>query len=273
MLATLLFSGLILCVQVNAHAVAAPFGGHLASNVSLARRQATFAVHRLPPHPSNFFHRVRAPTTIPPRYGACGTILRDSDNIVALASSYFNQFTPNGNPNRNTLCNRCILATSLATGRSIRVTVQDSCPGGAFRAIDDVGKGRIKVTWTYCDGTPMGSPSPTAPLVVQVTTRWSSPTTTQRIATTITQRSTPRVTTIPARTTIRASLPRTTTSPLRCPPSSQCRTPGEMRCGDAGKRGDFCWCTSPGVWTLKMCARGLACFPNGGQVVCDRPRG
>ncbi|KAI8852917.1 RlpA-like double-psi beta-barrel-protein domain-containing protein-containing protein [Chytridium lagenaria] len=269
MLATLLISGLILCVQVNAHAVA-PFGGHLASNVSLARRQATFAGDGTYYNPAG-------------GYGACGTILRDSDNIVALASSYFNQFTPNGNPNRNTLCNRCILATSLATGRSIRVTVQDSCPGckghdldlseGAFRAIDDVGKGRIKVTWTYCDGTPMGSPSPTAPLVVQVTTRWSSPTTTQRIATTITQRSTPRVTTIPARTTIRASLPRTTTSPLRCPPSSQCRTPGEMRCGDAGKRGDYCWCTSPGVWTLKMCARGLACFPNGGQVVCDRPRG
>ncbi|KAI8840896.1 hypothetical protein BC829DRAFT_364509, partial [Chytridium lagenaria] len=111
-------------------------------------------------------------------FGSCGTSIRDTDYAVALPLSYFSQFTPNGNPNRNPLCGRCILATSATTGRSVRVTVRDSCGGCkgydlditeiAFRQIDDVRRGRVAVSWRFCEqipNTPVPVPAPRPPPV------------------------------------------------------------------------------------------------------------
>lgn len=89
--------------------------------------------------------------------GACGIVNVDTDYIVALSHSLFDQYTPNGNPNRNTLCGKKINAHYQ--GKTVQVTVTDRCEGcayndldfspAAFKQIADQSLGRIKITWEW----------------------------------------------------------------------------------------------------------------------------
>ncbi|KAF7582851.1 Rare lipoprotein A (RlpA)-like double-psi beta-barrel family protein [Clavispora lusitaniae] len=89
--------------------------------------------------------------------GACGTTSTDSDFIVAVSKDLFDQYTPNGNPNHNSLCGKKIEA--FYEGKSVEVTVVDRCEGcaygsldfspAAFRQLADQGLGRIKITWNW----------------------------------------------------------------------------------------------------------------------------
>lgn len=89
--------------------------------------------------------------------GACGITSTDSDFIVAVSKDLFDQYTPNGNPNHNSLCGKKIEA--FYEGKSVEVTVVDRCEGcaygsldfspAAFRQLADQGLGRIKITWNW----------------------------------------------------------------------------------------------------------------------------
>ncbi|KAK0629354.1 RlpA-like double-psi beta-barrel-protein domain-containing protein-containing protein, partial [Bombardia bombarda] len=89
--------------------------------------------------------------------GACGQTNKDSDFIAAVGASRFDQNTPNGNPNKNTLCGKKIKISYK--GKSTTVTVRDRCPGcgyndldlspAAFRALAPQSVGRISGTWVY----------------------------------------------------------------------------------------------------------------------------
>ncbi|KAK7460919.1 DPBB1 domain-containing protein [Stygiomarasmius scandens] len=81
-----------------------------------------------------------------PGLGACGFINTDSDFVVAVSSQIFN----------SGLCNRRMNANYQ--GRSVQVTVVDSCPGcgagdidlspAAFSQLADLSVGRIQpVQW------------------------------------------------------------------------------------------------------------------------------
>ncbi|WPK26611.1 hypothetical protein PUMCH_003969 [Australozyma saopauloensis] len=89
--------------------------------------------------------------------GACGIVNVDTDYIVALSHELFDQYTPGGNPNRNTLCGRKINAQYQ--GKSVQVTVTDRCEAckyydldfspSAFLQLADQSLGRIDITWDW----------------------------------------------------------------------------------------------------------------------------
>lgn len=89
--------------------------------------------------------------------GACGETSVDTDYIVAISHELFDQYTPNGNPNKNTLCGKKIQASY--EGKSVEVTVVDRCEGcayydldfspSAFADIADMDLGRIDITWDW----------------------------------------------------------------------------------------------------------------------------
>lgn len=66
--------------------------------------------------------------------GACGWRNNNNEHVVAINSVQFDPFTPNGNPNRNTLCGRQIRATS--GGKSLVLGVVDRCPGCGWGGLD-----------------------------------------------------------------------------------------------------------------------------------------
>ncbi|KAJ8084092.1 Non-catalytic module expn protein [Marasmius tenuissimus] len=90
---------------------------------------------------------------------ACGTTHSDSEAIVAVSQSFFDQWPgSNGNPNLNPICNKRIRANF--EGKSVELTIVDRCVGcamfdidmtpSAFSQIADQGRGRISgVTWTF----------------------------------------------------------------------------------------------------------------------------
>ncbi|CAG8654549.1 296_t:CDS:2 [Ambispora leptoticha] len=90
-----------------------------------------------------------------PGLGACGQTDSDSDTIVAMGAPYFDQYTPNGNPNHNTLCGKQIKIHY--NGKSAIGTIEDRCPecaGGdvdmspaVFNQLADPSQGRIPITW------------------------------------------------------------------------------------------------------------------------------
>ncbi|KAI0879500.1 RlpA-like double-psi beta-barrel-protein domain-containing protein-containing protein [Hypoxylon argillaceum] len=92
-----------------------------------------------------------------PGLGACGVYSSESDAIAALSWQLFDQYTPNGNPNLNTLCGRQI-QISLG-GRTAVVTVADRCEGCQYGDLDvpvavfgelaDPAVGRTQMTWTW----------------------------------------------------------------------------------------------------------------------------
>ncbi|KAI0399238.1 RlpA-like double-psi beta-barrel-protein domain-containing protein-containing protein [Xylaria palmicola] len=97
-----------------------------------------------------------------PGLGACGVWNSEDDAIVALSWRLFDNYTPGGNPNRNTLCGRRIQIN--LNGRSAVVKVADRCEGcqhddldvpvKVFSSLADPNVGRIKMTWNWLDPLP-----------------------------------------------------------------------------------------------------------------------
>ncbi|KAK0506165.1 RlpA-like double-psi beta-barrel-protein domain-containing protein-containing protein [Armillaria luteobubalina] len=90
--------------------------------------------------------------------GSCGITSTDSDHIVALSQTLYDQFTPAGNANKNTLCGKTIHIEY--GGKSTDVTVVDRCTGCAEydldlspAAFDDLASeslGRLQgATWSF----------------------------------------------------------------------------------------------------------------------------
>jgi len=91
-------------------------------------------------------------------YTACGTLHGDHEHIVALNSAQFDPHTPNGNPNRNSLCNRRIRVTGPRGTVDVRVV--DRCPGcpdggldlspAAFNIVaGNLDVGVVQVSWKW----------------------------------------------------------------------------------------------------------------------------
>jgi expansin (peptidoglycan-binding protein) len=91
-------------------------------------------------------------------YTACGTLHDDHEHIAALNAPQFDPHTPNGNPNRNSLCNRRIQVNG--PHGAVEVKVVDRCPscphGGldlspaAFQIVaGSLGVGVIQVSWHW----------------------------------------------------------------------------------------------------------------------------
>lgn len=89
--------------------------------------------------------------------GACGETSQDTDYIVAVSHILYENNQVNGNSNDNSLCGKKIKASY--EGKSVEVTVVDSCEGcaendldfspSAFSQIADQGLGRIDITWEW----------------------------------------------------------------------------------------------------------------------------
>ncbi|KAI0455528.1 RlpA-like double-psi beta-barrel-protein domain-containing protein-containing protein [Xylaria acuta] len=92
-----------------------------------------------------------------PGLGACGVYSSEDDAVVALSWQLFDQYTPNGNPNLNSLCGRQIQIN--LGGSSAVVTVQDRCQGCQYNDLDvpikvfsqlaDPNAGRVQMTWNW----------------------------------------------------------------------------------------------------------------------------
>ncbi|KAI1128068.1 RlpA-like double-psi beta-barrel-protein domain-containing protein-containing protein [Nemania abortiva] len=92
-----------------------------------------------------------------PGLGACGVYNGESDAIVALSWELFDQYTPNGNPNLNSLCGRQVQIS--LNGKTAVVTVEDRCQGcqygdldvpvAVFSQLADPSVGRTQMTWTF----------------------------------------------------------------------------------------------------------------------------
>jgi len=67
-------------------------------------------------------------------YTACGTRHSDDEYVVAMNAAQFDPNTPNGNPNRNSLCNRKIQVNGPRG--SVEVRVVDRCPGCPYGGLD-----------------------------------------------------------------------------------------------------------------------------------------
>lgn len=89
--------------------------------------------------------------------GACGITNVDTDFICAISKDLFDQYTPKGNPNNNSLCGKKIRA--FYGSNSVEVTVVDRCEGCAYNDLDfspsafdliaDHALGRIDITWEW----------------------------------------------------------------------------------------------------------------------------
>lgn len=91
-------------------------------------------------------------------YTACGSKHSDTEYIAALNGAQFDPYTPNGNPNKNTLCNKQAKVTGPKG--SVIVKVVDKCPGcrfgdldlskAAFRqAVGDLSIGLAQISWQW----------------------------------------------------------------------------------------------------------------------------
>ena len=88
--------------------------------------------------------------------GACGETSSNSDYIVAVSHSLFDE-TDTGNPNNNPICGRKVKA--FYEGKSVEATVVDRCEGcahddldfspSAFTSIADKSLGRIDIKWEF----------------------------------------------------------------------------------------------------------------------------
>lgn len=92
-----------------------------------------------------------------PEMGACGNVNSGDEKVVAISQYLFDKYTPNGNPNKNSLCGKKINASY--EGKTVEVTIVDRCVGckehdldlspSAFADIADKGLGRIDITWEW----------------------------------------------------------------------------------------------------------------------------
>jgi len=74
-------------------------------------------------------------TYFTPGMGACGETSSESDSMVAVSMALFDQYTPNGNPNKNPLCGQTVSITG-ADGSSHEATIWDRCVGCAEADLD-----------------------------------------------------------------------------------------------------------------------------------------
>ncbi|KAL8369684.1 hypothetical protein RB595_000156 [Gaeumannomyces hyphopodioides] len=91
-----------------------------------------------------------------PAVGACGFSNSDGDFIVAISAALYDA-AGTGDPNKNPLCGRSIVARH--GGKEVRVTVADRCVGcatydldlsvAAYNAIADPNAGRVKGSWDW----------------------------------------------------------------------------------------------------------------------------
>ncbi|PSR99271.1 hypothetical protein BD289DRAFT_424476 [Coniella lustricola] len=92
--------------------------------------------------------------------GACGFQLSDSEPICALSTALYDEFTKNGNPNDNDLCNKQVTIT-MTDGSKQTVKVADRCEACAKWDIDltpttfkqlvkaGTGVGRTPASWVF----------------------------------------------------------------------------------------------------------------------------
>ncbi|PPJ54636.1 hypothetical protein CBER1_07656 [Cercospora berteroae] len=71
--------------------------------------------------------------------GACGKTSYEGDYVCAIGHGMYEAATIGGNPNNNPYCGKQIRATLPATGKTVTVTVVDSCGGCADNALDFAG--------------------------------------------------------------------------------------------------------------------------------------
>lgn len=74
-------------------------------------------------------------TYFTPGMGACGHESSESEKMVAISQTLFDQYTPNGNPNKNPLCGQTVSITG-ADGSSHEATIWDRCVGCAEADLD-----------------------------------------------------------------------------------------------------------------------------------------
>lgn len=92
-------------------------------------------------------------TYFTPGMGACGETSGEGDKMVAISQSLFDQYTPNGNPNKNPLCGKTLTITG-ADGADHVATIWDRCVGCAMDDLDMPQEFFNEVT------TPSGSSTP-----------------------------------------------------------------------------------------------------------------
>ncbi|KAF2157168.1 hypothetical protein K461DRAFT_273306 [Myriangium duriaei CBS 260.36] len=99
-------------------------------------------------------------THFDPALGACGITNSGTDSIVAISMLVFDQYTPNGNPNKNPLCGRTVTLRSKDGKSTYTATVTDRCVGCAeqdldltptlFNTVTNNGDGRVPdMYWTW----------------------------------------------------------------------------------------------------------------------------
>lgn len=125
-----------------------------ASTISIAATSATTATSSTASLTSGFSGQGTYYST---GLGACGITNVDTDYICAISHELYDEYTPDGNPNDNTLCGKKI--TAHYGGKSVEVTVVDRCEGcsyydldfspSAFDLIADASLGRIDITWEW----------------------------------------------------------------------------------------------------------------------------
>ena len=74
-------------------------------------------------------------TYFTPGMGACGHTSGEDEKMVAISMALFDQYTPNGNPNKNPLCGQTVSITS-PDGSSHEATIWDRCVGCAEADLD-----------------------------------------------------------------------------------------------------------------------------------------
>jgi hypothetical protein len=110
-----------------------------------------------PPPPSDGDDHSGDGTFYDPGLGACGYYNDGSQLVCAMAAPDFDPYTPDGNPNHNTLCGRYISVTGPKG--TVNVQVVDRCPEcnsgdldlspTAFDQIGNPDDGRIHITWHF----------------------------------------------------------------------------------------------------------------------------
>lgn len=74
-------------------------------------------------------------TYFTPGMGACGVSSSETDSMVAISMALFDQYTPNGNPNKNPLCGKTVTIKGK-DGADHTATIWDRCVGCAEADLD-----------------------------------------------------------------------------------------------------------------------------------------
>jgi expansin (peptidoglycan-binding protein) len=90
-------------------------------------------------------------------YGACGSWIAGGDDSISFNAPQFDPYTPEGNPNKNSICGQKIIISGPKG--SVNGTIRDRCPtcknGGMvirsdmFAKLADVSQGEVAITWKF----------------------------------------------------------------------------------------------------------------------------